>query len=106
MELKIYQQLLKGLTCYIPNCNFSINAKKSLDCRLQDWQQKRFGYIQVEKLISKKCLKISNNLLQAITLSKPMNNFMCKPSAERESNYGAYMYLNEDKEIDWAKIFK
>lgn len=51
-------------------------------------------------------LKILNNLLQAITLSKPMNNFMCKPSRERESNYGAYVYLNEDKEIDWTKIFK
>jgi len=45
--LKVFQQLLKGLTCYIPNCNFSINAKKSLDCRLQDWQQKRFGYIYI-----------------------------------------------------------
>ena len=47
MELKICQQLLKGLTCYIPNCNFTINAKNSLDCRLQDWQQKRHGYIYI-----------------------------------------------------------
>jgi len=45
MGLKICQQLMKGLTCYIPNCNFSINAKKSLDCRLKEWQQKRYGYI-------------------------------------------------------------
>ena len=48
MGLKIYQQLLKGLTCYIPNCNFTINAKNSLDCRLHDWQQKRFGYIYID----------------------------------------------------------
>ena len=48
MELKICQQLLKGLTCYIPNCNFTINAKNSLDCRLQDWQQKRYGYIYID----------------------------------------------------------
>lgn len=42
--VKILQQLMKGLTLYIPNCNFSINAKNSLLCRQQDWQQKRFGY--------------------------------------------------------------
>jgi hypothetical protein len=36
------------------------------------------------RLIMIKCLKITSNLLQAITLSKPMNNFMCKPSKERE----------------------
>jgi len=48
MGLKIYQQLLKALIQYIPNCNFSINAKKSLDCRVEDWQQKRFGYIYID----------------------------------------------------------
>jgi len=51
-------------------------------------------------------LIILNNLLQGILLAKPMNNFMCKPSRERESNYGAYQYLNEVKEIEWFKIFK
>lgn len=47
MGLIIYQQLLKGLTCYIPNCNFTANANKSLSCRLENWQQKRFGYIYI-----------------------------------------------------------
>jgi len=51
-------------------------------------------------------LKICNSILQTILKAKPMNNFMCKPSAERESNYGAYRYLNEVKEIEWTKIFK
>ena len=48
MGLKIYQQLLKGLTCYIPNCNFSINAKNSLMMRLENWQQIRYGYIYID----------------------------------------------------------
>ena len=29
-------------------------------------------------------LKICNIILQTILKAKPMNNFMCKPSAERE----------------------
>ena len=51
-------------------------------------------------------LKILNNILQAIVLSHPMNNFACKSSRERESNYGSYHYLNEVKEIEWVKVFK
>ena len=50
-------------------------------------------------------LKILNKLLQGILQAKPMNDFSNSPSKERESNYGAYQYLNEVKEIDWIKIF-
>ena len=34
-----------------------------------------------------------------------MNNFECKPTKERLANYGAYMFLNEVKEIEWKKCF-
>jgi hypothetical protein len=43
-------------------------------------------------------------ILQGIVQCHPMNNFECKPSRERESNYGAYMCLNQYKEINWKKV--
>jgi len=38
-------------------------------------------------------LKILNKLLQGILQAKPMNNFMCKPSKERERAIMVHMYI-------------
>lgn len=57
-------------------------------------------------------LKLYYNLIQNIILSQPMHNWYLQITSHnikivnRNANYSNIVYLNEDKEIDWSKIFK
>ena len=58
----------------------------------------------MEKTIHKN-LRYTHILINALKNSYPMSRYGEGIDKERQANYGAYMFLNEVKEIEWKKCF-